>query len=191
MNAYSLPTSLNVGGVDFNIRTDFRDILQILLACNDPEVPDEAKTVIMIIILYEDYHSIPPECIEEAAKKACEFIDCGQSDDGKHHPKLIDWKQDAQIIIPAINKVANKEVRAVPYMHWWTFFSYFMEIGESLLGTVITYRSNRAKGKKKEKWEIEFYKENKKLIDFQTYGERSDEEKKELRALFGFAPAQK
>ena len=191
MNAYSLPTSLNVGGVDFNIRTDFRDILQILLACNDPEVPEEAKSVIMIMILYEDYHSIPPECIEEAAKKACDFIDCGQSDDGKHHPKLIDWKQDAPIIIPAINKVSNKEVRAVPYMHWWTFFSYFMEIGESLLGTVITYRSNRAKGKKKEKWEIEFYKENKKLIDFQTYGERSDEEKKELRALFGFAPAQK
>lgn len=191
MNAYSLPTSLNIGGVDFNIRTDFRDILQILLACNDPEVPEEAKSVIMIMILYEDYHNIPPDCIEEAAKKACEFIDCGQSDDGKHHPKLIDWKQDSSIIIPAVNKVAHMEVRALPYMHWWTFFSYFMEVGESLLGTVISYRSNRAKGKKKEKWEIEFYKENKNLIDFHEQQTRSEEEKDVLRELLGFNTARK
>lgn len=191
MNAYSLPTSLNIGGVDFAIRTDYRDVLNILTACNDPEVPEEAKTIIMLMILYEDYTKIPSESIEEAAQKACEFIDCGQKENGKPHPKLIDWEQDAGIIIPAVNKVTHMEVRAVQYMHWWTFFSYFMEVGESLLGTVITYRSNRAKGKKKEKWEIEFYKENKDLIEFKNKTKRSDEEKEELRQLFGIAPAQK
>lgn len=189
MMAYELPTSLNIGGGNYAIRTDFRAILDILISQNDPELDADSKFWAVVDILFEDFDSIPPEHHEEAFKKAIEFIDCGQRDDGKHHPKLLDWEQDGPIIIPAVNKVAHMEVRAVPYMHWWTFFSYFMEIGESLLGSVISYRSNRAKGKKREKWEEEFYKENKHLIDFERKNDRSEEEKNELRELFGFKTA--
>ena len=34
MTAYELPTSLNISGVDFSIRTDFRVIIDILIAMN-------------------------------------------------------------------------------------------------------------------------------------------------------------
>ena len=42
MTAYELPTSLNISGVDFSIRTDFRVIIDILIAMNDPELDEQA-----------------------------------------------------------------------------------------------------------------------------------------------------
>ena len=43
MTAYELPTSLNISGVDFSIRTDFRAIIDILIAMNDPERAGESS----------------------------------------------------------------------------------------------------------------------------------------------------
>ncbi len=77
------------------------------------------------------FDSMPPKDWQEASRKACEFIDCGIKNDGKPRPRIMDWEQDAPIIIPAVNKVNNAEVRATDYMHWWTFFGLYMEIGES------------------------------------------------------------
>lgn len=170
MTAYELPTSLNISGVDFSIRTDFRAIIDILIAQNDPNLNEYGKVEVMLKILYENWQDIPPEHLEEACKKACEFIDCGQADDNPNKPKprLMDWEQDASMIIPAVNKVARQEVRTVPYMHWWTFFGYFMESGECLFNTVVGIRSKKAKGEKLEKWEKKFYQENKNIIDIKT-----------------------
>lgn len=170
MTAYELPTSLNISGVDFSIRTDFRVIIDILIAMNDPELDEQAKAVVMLQILFEDWRNIPPEHLSEACQKACEFIDCGQKDENPNKPKprLIDWEQDGEMIIPAVNKIIHSEVRAVPYMHWWTFFSYFMEAGECLLNTVIGIRSKKAFGERLDKWEKKFYHDNKNLIDIKT-----------------------
>ena len=170
MTAYELPTSLNICGVDFSIRTDFRAILDILISQNDPELNDYGKKQVILKILYEDWQNIPPECLEEACVKACEFIDCGQAeeDSGKPKPRLMDWEQDGDMIVPAVNKVAGKEIRAVPYMHWWTFFGYFMESGECLFNTVVGIRSKKTKGERLDKWEKKFYQENKNIIDIKT-----------------------
>lgn len=186
MNPYDLPTSLYIEGVGYEIRTDYRDILNILIALNDNELEDSDKAYVMLRIMYKEWEKIPQKHMQEALKKASEFIDCGNNDDGKHHPKTVDWEQDANIIIPAVNKVAHTEIRALSYMHWWTFLSYYMEIGESLFASVVNIRIKKAKGKKLEKYEQEFYKENKSLIDFEKKEQRSTEEKEALRALFGF-----
>ena len=170
MTAYELPTSLNISGVDFSIRTDFRVIIDILIAMNDPELDEQAKAVVMLQILYEDWQSIPIEHLSEACQKASEFIDCGQSDNNpnKLKPRLMDWEQDGDMIIPAVNKVAHQEVRMNEYMHWWTFFSYFMEAGECLFNTVIGIRSKKAYGERLDKWEKKFYYDNKDIIDIKT-----------------------
>lgn len=170
MIAYELPTSLNIGGVDFSIRTDFRAIIDILISQNDPELDDQAKTVVMLQILYEDWQNIPSEHLEEACKKACEFIDCGQTDTDMNQskPRLMDWKQDGDMIIPAVNKIIHKEVRTMPYMHWWTFFGYFMETGDCLFNTVVGIREKKARGERLDKYEKRFYKDNKSIIDIKT-----------------------
>lgn len=196
MNAWELPKKLIVGGIDYDIRTDYRVILDILAAMNDPEIFDPGmtdeekkleKAMTMIQILYVDFEKIPSNCWQEAVDKASEFIDCGMKDTGQHKPRLMDWEQDAAIIVPAVNKVAGIDVRSVKYMHWWTFLGFYMEIGECLLATVVSIRDKKRRGKKLEKWEKEFYQNNRSLVDFKVKREeRSDKEKEELRKIFGF-----
>lgn len=195
MTAWELPTSLSIGGREYKIRTDYRAILDILSAMNDPEIfdpgmtekeKDMERTMTMLQILYIDFDSMPPQDWQEAADRAKEFIDCGIKDDGKPKPRLMDWEQDAAIIVPAVNKVAGMDVRSVEYMHWWTFLGFYMEIGECLLSTVVNIRDKKRRGKKLEKWEKEFYQNNKALVDLKSKREeRSDEEKEALRELFG------
>ena len=193
MNVWNFPTSLNIGGVEYEIRTDYRVVLDLLMALNDPELSDSNKKMsaymqsrVILEIMFPDCDNIPQEHIQEALDKVAEFIDMGIGDDSKK-PKTMDWEQDAPIIIPAINKVLNREIRAEKYMHWWTFLGAYMEIGEGLFSNVIHIRQKKAKGKKLEKWEQEFYKENKSLIDFQNKEKRSNEEKEMLRDYFGYS----
>ncbi len=195
MYSWDLPTSLNVGGRNYKIRTDYRVILDILTAMNDPDIFEPGMTeeekqleraLTMLQIFYIDFDTMPSSDWQEASEKACEFIDCGIKDDGKQKPRLIDWEQDAPVIVPAVNKVCGKDVRSVKYMHWWTFFGYYMEIGECTLATIVSIRDKKRRGKKLEKWEQEFYRNNKKLVDLKTKKiERSEEEKEALRKLFG------
>lgn len=177
MSAYDLPTSLTVGGVGYKIRYNWRCVLDILLACQDPDLDESAKTFVMLHNLYPDWKTIPREHIAEACQKACEFIDCGQhSDPDAPKPKLIDWQQDAAIIMPEINKIAGREVRFDPDIHWWTFFGWFLGIGEGLFASVLSIRQKKAKHKKLEKYEEEFYKANRSIIDMKML------ENEEIRA---------
>lgn len=168
MNRWSLPKTLNVGGKDYNIRYQFGAVLDVLAAYGDQEMEEEDKAEVMMTIIYPELKDIPSEHIAEAYKKACEFIDCGQKDSGRPHKKIMDWSQDADLIIPAINNVAGMEVRANPELHWWTFCGYYMSIGDSLFSTVIHIRRKKTERKKLDKWEEEFYRENKHLIDLHT-----------------------
>lgn len=192
-SAWEFPTSLNIGDVDYEIRTDYRAVLDLLTALADPDLTDDdpqmtayMQSRVILEIMFPDCDNIPTEHIQEALEKVAEFIDMGISDDRKK-PKTMDWEQDAPILIPAINKVLNCEIRAQKYMHWWTFLGAYMEIGESLFSNVIHIRQKKAKGKKLEKWELDFYKENQSLIDFKQKSQRSEEEKDALRAYFGYS----
>ena len=181
MTGYDLPSSLHIGNREYRIRTDFRDILNILIAMNDPDLDMQCKAAVLLKILFPEWSQIPPEHLEEAYRKACDFIDCGQKDDGKSHPGTVDWKQDAGIIIPAVNAIAHMEVRSLPHLHWWTFIGYFMEIRESLFSSVLNIRQKRAKHQKLEKWEQDFYRENRDIIDLKKKdSEESLQEKEHL-----------
>ena len=168
MDRWTLPKALNVGGKDYPIRYQFGAILDILSAYGDPELDADEKTEVLLAILFPDYQKIPREHLQEAVKKACEFIDCGVKNDGRQRPKVMDWYHDADIIIPAVNKVAGMEVRANPDLHWWTFWGFFMSIGDSLFSTVLHIRRKKAERKKLEKWEEEFYRENRSLVDMRA-----------------------
>lgn len=168
IDRWALPMALNVGGKDYPIRYQFGAVLDVLSAYSDPELDEDEKTEILLTVIYPDLKEIPQDHIPEAVKKACEFIDCGQRESGKPRPRLMDWDKDADIIIPAINKVAGMEIRANPDLHWWTFWGFFMSIGESLFSSILHIRRKKAGRKKLDKWEEEFYRENKHLIDMKS-----------------------
>ena len=106
----------------------------------------------------------------------------------KRQKREIDWQQDAELIVGGVNKVAGCEVRALPYLHWWTFIAYFMNIGSGPLATVVGIRHKLAKGQKLEKWEQQFYRENKEIVDLRPQLTKEEEaEKQRLLALLGEA----
>ena len=41
---------------------------------------------------------------------------------GRKKPHTMDWEQDGAVIIPSVNRVLGREIRAMQYLHWWTFF---------------------------------------------------------------------
>jgi hypothetical protein len=168
-----LPKQLNVNGINRAIRSDFRVALLIFQAYNDPELVEDEyrheKTMAMLECLYEDFDDISPSDYAEAAKQASWFLDGGNTTTDKSRnrqvKKTIDWEQDEQMIFSSVNKVAGIETRDKEYLHWWTFLGYFNEIGEGLFSSVINIRQKKNKGKKLEKYEQEFYRDNKELID--------------------------
>lgn len=189
MSAWDLPTTLNIHGTEYRIRSDFRAVLDVLTAMNDPDLflPDadewEQQAVrmsTMTTIIYPDYELIPRDHYMEACNKAIQFIDMGMKEDDKRSlPRLMDWEQDGQIIIPAINRVIGKEVRALEYMHWWTFLGAYMEIGDCLFSQIVSVRGKRAKHKKLDTWEKEFIRENQELVELKkkyTEQELKDQE---------------
>lgn len=184
MSAWILPTSLTIGGVGYDIRTDFRDILHILRYFSDPDYEDDEKWMICMQVLFLHPESIPPEHYEEAAQQAVAFIDMGIGNDGHKRPTCMDWEYDAPILIPAINRVLGREVRAIEYLHWWTFLGAYMEIGESLFSSVLNIRQKKAKGKKLEQHEREFMRENRDLITIpKKYSEAEKAKRDKLNKL--------
>lgn len=142
--------------------------------------------MVMLEILYMNSEEIPLEYLEEALIKGREFIDCGIREEDGENVRLMDWEQDSAIIASAINKTVGKDVRSLKYMHWWTFMGAYMEIGDGLFHQVVMIRQKKAKKKKLEKWEHEFYRKNRSLVDLnQKRPERSAEEKEALKRLFG------
>lgn len=186
MSAWNLPTSVHVAGVDWDLRTDFRIVIDVLIAFENPEYDDLEKWLYCAMSLVVDYDNFPSEHFEELCNELGEFIDMGLSEDKRKHRKLMDWEQDASIIIPAVNKVIGHEVRAERYMHWWTFLASYMEIdNKSLFSHVLSIRDKKSKGKKLEKWEQEFYRENKSLIDIKKkLSAEEEEEEKLLEEMF-------
>ncbi len=186
MNVWELPSTLEVGGKNWTIRTDFRAILDVLRYFNDPDYEDDEKIIVCLDILYEDFESMSMNLYQEAIEKAVEFIDMGIKDDGRKKPHVMDWEQDAAIIIPSVNSVLHTEIRSVRYMHWWTFLGAYMEIGEGLFSQVVNIRHKKAKGQKLDKQEKEFYRENKAIIDLkEKYSQEELEEQERLKEILG------
>ena len=107
------------------------------------------------------FNTIGEENLQTAVTEMYHFFNCGSESVGAVKPyKLLDWEQDEQIIISAINNVANKEVRLEPYIHWWTFMGYYLAIGDCTLANVVAIRDKMVRGKKLEKYEREFQADN-------------------------------
>ena len=156
-----LPQSLEVNGREYAIRTNFRDILKILSAFNDPELENSEKVYITLFIMFQEFSKLGKDDYEAAFKAAMTFIDHGVKGDGRPSPRIMDWEQDENIMFPAINKVAGFETRAKKYIHWWTFLGYYMEITEGVFSQVLSLRMKRARGQKLEKYEREYWNANK------------------------------
>ena len=164
---YELPIKIAINDQEFKITNngDYRMVIDCFFALNDVQLNKEYRIYTSLIIFYEDINSIEDiynkfgDNIETAIKKMFDFFSCNNSGHKAHH-KLLDWEQDEQLICSAVNNVAKTEVRALEYLHWYTFMGYYCSIGESTFSTIVSIRDKLMNGKKLEKYEREFKQNN-------------------------------
>ena len=165
MNKYRLPTSINIDGVECEFNSDYRDILHIFEALNDPDLLDEEKTMVALQLFYkDDKYRIN---LFTAIKEMYSFMTMSQVEDDtptKQSKPLYDWEQDFNIIVAPINRVLGTDVRGLEYLHWWTFLSGFMEIGECTFNTYVGIRDKLNHNKKLDKHEKRILDENRSAI---------------------------
>lgn len=184
---YGLPTTIEIDGREYPIRTDFRVILEIIEMLNDPDLSDSDKAECVLEMFYMEH----PQNTHEALKMCFEFMDMGKSQEKKKNsPRLMDWERDFSYIIAPVNRVLGFEARTVPYnpqesgsgLHWWTFLAAYMEIGgDCVLSQIVNIRDKMARGKKLEKYEREWLRKNSDIVNLpQRYTKEQQELMKQL-----------
>jgi hypothetical protein len=177
MSIGELPTSLEIDGVNYSIRTHFKNALLCFDAFNNPKLSEIEKQIIVLKVIYKD--KIPPNNVK-ALEKAAWFLDYGDTPKPKQMPyKIFDWKHDESLIFSAVNIVAGKETRLPnTYIHWWTFLGYFQEIPpESMYSQVLRIRKLKAEGGKgMTKEDKKFLEVNKDIIDIKETNIDNEEE---------------
>lgn len=182
MTVWELPKQAVFGDEIYGLNGDFRDILEIFSYFEDPDLPEYLKWRIALALFYD--REIPEAYQQQAMEFLADFLCGGRRDGEKAAPKLMDWEQDGAVIVAEVNKVAGQEIRALPFVHWWTFLSWFHAIGEGQLSTLVAIREKLHKGKKLEPYEIEFYRAHKTVVDLKTrYSREELAHRKELEKL--------
>ena len=179
---YDLPTSVEVFGIDYEIRSDYRAILDICIMMSDPDLDNDDIAEGILDIFYPGFDDMPYEHYEEAIKQCFWFINCGEEEQNRSAPKLMDWEQDFKYVVAPMNRVAGEEIRSIEYLHWWTFVSYYYEIGDCFFAQIVRIRDKKAHGKQLDKSEREFYRKNRDAIDLKT---KLSEEEEELFREWG------
>ena len=161
-NLWQLPQEAVIGGKTYGIHADYRDILEIFSYLQDPDLPEFIRWSVALGLFYDG--PVPEGDMAEAAEYFRRFVSCGTEEEQNPGPQLIDWQQDAQDIISDVNKVAGREIRELPFLHWWTFLGWFHAIGEGQLSSLVAVREKLRRGKKLEGWEQEYYRRNKSRV---------------------------
>jgi len=159
----SLPTALKVGGEEWSIRTDYRVALDCCLALTDPELDNYNRVLEVLECLYID--ELPPEHWQEAINQAFWYLRGGEEEPKRKGPQLVSWTQDFQYIAAPISKIVGQDIRGMDTLHWWTFLAAYMGIGDCLFAQIVRIRDMKARGKKLDKADRDFYRRNKEIID--------------------------
>ena len=148
MTGWELPKTADIGGKTYGIHADYREILDIFACLQDEDLPEFLRWRIALALFYEE--EIPDEAYGAAARYFSWFVNGGRQETGDPGPRLLDWEQDAQVIVADVNKIAGREIRELPYLHWWTFYGLFQSIGEGNLSLLVGIRDKLSRGKKLE-----------------------------------------
>lgn len=181
---FELPEKLDICGQEYSIRSDYRVILEICLALNDPDLSSSEKAFVVLDLFYPEFERMPPDVYQEAVEKCFWFINCGDEESKQKAPKLVDWEQDFRYIVAPINRVCGKDIRSIPYdeetntggFHWWTFISCYYEIGDCLFAQIVRIRNAKARGKALDKADKEWLRQNRHLVEFKNKYSSAEED---------------
>ena len=75
---WGLPASVEIGGVSYEIRTDFRVILDIFVMLSDPDLSGTDRAEGILQMFYVSPEDIPPQHLQEAVDRFTWFQNGGK-----------------------------------------------------------------------------------------------------------------
>lgn len=142
----TMPTTVEIDGKEYEINTDFRTCVNIMLAFEDTELTNVEKQTVMLANLYDQM----PENGKLAAERAIWFLNGGKEEQqessvsSKTH-RYYSFGKDASFIVAAFKQTHGIDLLDTEYMHWWKFMALFMDLGQETTFTNLVALRKRVK----------------------------------------------
>lgn len=190
---WTLPRAAVLGGAEYAIHSDYRDVLTViawLTGAEGADLDEAGRWYVALCLFYPDFAALPPALHADAMRFLADFIAAGRAGPertARPAARLLDWQQDAPLIAAGVDRAAGRDVRSLPYLHWWSFLAFFDAIGDGPLCTVVSIRDKLRRGKKLEPWEQDYYRANRAQIDLRPRpaapGDGADDRAERARLL--------
>lgn len=136
------------------ISADFRNMIQVALLLNDPEISQEEKAVAALYQLYPEM----PKDREKAAQGLVWFYTRGNipqesesTGAGEAAKRAFDFEQDANLIYAAFYATYGICLSTVEFLHWWEFMALFEGLPDTtLIKRVMYWRTADTSGMSKQ-----------------------------------------
>lgn len=136
----NLPETFLIDGKEYEISSDFRDIVELEEILSSEELTDEEKAVEALTFFYG---SIPDD-VDTAVEKLCWFIQCGRkesprrrrteaTEDDFNVDAVYSFIHDAGLIYAAFLAQYGIDLCDVEYLHWWKFKALFEGLEDNRL----------------------------------------------------------
>ena len=136
-------------------------------------------------LFYPDFAAMPRQDWPAATRFLTEFLAAGRPEPAAGTPRLMDWQQDAPLIAAGISRVAGQDVRALPYLHWWSFSAGSTHRRGHLCHGG-GHPGQAAPGQEAGAWELDFYRTHRAAVDLRPAPDpAADAEKQRLLARLG------
>ena len=180
MNALltKFPTKIRIDDIDYEINSDYKNCLKIILAYEDESLMSSEQNYIMLKRLYK----IIPENIEEAIEKGIKFLNCGEEKKNTitdADKRVYSFEKDSKFIYSAVKQTHDVDLESIEFLHWWKFVFLFMDVNKDCtFSYLISLRSKKAKGKLDE-YEKKAWFSMREIVDL-DYVSPEDEEEDEF-----------
>ena len=182
MDIYSkFPTKIKVDDTVYEINSDFRNCLKIVMAYEDDELTQEEKNFILLKRLYLQM----PKNREKAIEKGILFLDCGKEyKSAEENPRRVySFKKDYSYIYSAMRQTHDVDLESIDYLHWWKFVFLFMDVDKDCtFSYLVSLRDKKNKGKL-DKEEKKVWGNLREILDL-DYIPLDEEEKSDFLKLY-------
>jgi hypothetical protein len=177
-----LPEAIRVNEKIYEINSDFRDCLRIIMAFEDNDLTGFEKQLVLLSNLYKE---LPPEeDAKEAAEKAVRFLNGGEEEgEGSmtSNLRLFSFTKDARFVFSAFQQTHGIDLQHTQYLHWWQFLTLFMDLGADTMFCNLVGLRKRVKTGKASKEERRVAREMGDIFDVPDIDNRTIEEKEQER----------
>jgi len=139
----ALPETVDINSTEYQINTDFRTCLKIIMAFEDNELTPQEKQLILLGNLY----SVVPNDLNVALDRANWFLNGGKdnaTDANEENPRVYSFAKDGNFIYAAFRQTHGIDL-ATAQLHWWMFLALFMDLGQDTTFCQLTALRKRLK----------------------------------------------